>query len=91
MTRPAVLEDPTAPDWSTQAFAALEAAALAGTPFDAFTLTQNGLPQPPVSGMWGQLFKEAARAKLIQKAGVHESERPSRSRGLCRVWIGTSA
>ena len=91
MTRAAVLEDPTAPDWTSQALAALEAAALAGEPFDAYALTQRGLPQPPHSSMWGSLFKEAARAKIIRKVGVHESERPSRSRGLCRVWLGASA
>ena len=91
MSRPAVLEDPTAPDWTSQALAALEAAALAGKPFDAHTLTLGGLPNPPHHGMWGSLFKEAARAKIIRKVGVHESERPSRARGLCRVWQGASA
>ena len=91
MTRAAVLEDPNAPDWTSQALAALEAAALAGQPFDAHSLTINGLPNPPHSSMWGSLFKEAARAKIIRKVGVHESERPSRSRGLCRVWLGVTA
>jgi hypothetical protein len=91
MTRPAVLEDPNEPDWTAQALAAIEAAALAGEPFDAFSLTQRGLPQPPHASMWGPLFRDAARAKIIQKAGVHESQRPSRARGLCRVWIGASA
>lgn len=91
MTRAAVLEDPTAPDWNAQALAAIEAAALTGKPFDAHTLTVAGLPNPPHSNMWGSLFKEAARAKIIRKVGVHESERPSRARGLCRVWLGVSA
>ena len=91
MSRPAVLEDPNEPDWTSQALAAIEAAALAGEPFDAFALTQRGLPQPPSSSMWGPLFREAARAKIIRKVGVHESERPSRARGLCRVWLGASA
>lgn len=91
MTRAAVLEDPTAPDWTSRALAAIEAAALAGEPFDAYALTKGGLPQPPRSSMWGALFKDASRAKIIRKVGVHESERPSRSRGLCRVWLGASA
>lgn len=91
MTRAAVLEDPSAPDWTTQALAAIEAAALAGTPFDAHSLTVAGLPNPPHSSMWGSLFRKAAQAKIIRKVGVHESERPSRARGLCRVWLGVSA
>lgn len=91
MTRAAALEDPSAPDWTAQALAAIEAAALAGEPFDAYALTAAGLEAPPSPSMWGQLFKEAARAKIIRKVGVHESERPSRSRGLCRVWLGVSA
>lgn len=91
MTRPAVLEDPNEPDWTSQALAAIEAAALAGEPFDAFSLTKRGLPNPPHSNMWGALFREAARAKIIKKFGSHESERPSRARGLCRVWMGVSA
>jgi hypothetical protein len=70
--------------------AAIEAAALTGQPFDAFTLTQAGLEAPPSPSMWGSLFREAARNKIIRLAGIHESERPSRSRGLCRVWMGAA-
>jgi hypothetical protein len=91
MTRPAVLEDPNEPDWTTQALAAIEAAALAGEPIDAYTLTVRGLPDPGHPSMWGQLFKEAAKAKIIRKVGYHESSRPGRSRGVCAVWIGASA
>lgn len=91
MARPAALEDPTAPDWTSQALEALEAAALAGKPFDAYTLTKHGLDTPAHPSMWGQLFKEAARAKIIRKVGYHESSRPGRARGVCAVWLGASA
>lgn len=67
MTRPAVLEAPTAPDWQSQAFAALEAAAIAGHPCDAKTLIAHGLPKPPDRCMWGPLFAEASRARIIRK------------------------
>lgn len=67
MTRPAVLEAPTAPDWNSQAFAALEAAALAGEPCDAKSLIAHGLPKPPAACMWGSLFAEASRARIIRK------------------------
>ncbi|MCO4257349.1 hypothetical protein [Pseudarthrobacter cellobiosi] len=67
MTRPAVLESPTAPDWTSQAFAALEAAALAGHPCDARSLIAHGLPKPPVACMWGALFAEASKARIIRK------------------------
>jgi hypothetical protein len=81
MSRPAVLEDPTAPDWTTQALAALEAAALAGEPCDSKSLVAHGLPKPPSAGMWGPLFSEASRVRIIRKA----------SGSRRRVWIGASA
>ena len=67
MTRPAVLEAPTAPDWNTQALAALEAAALAGRACDAKALIAHGLPKPPTRAMWGSLFAEASRARIIRR------------------------
>jgi hypothetical protein len=92
MARPAVLEDPTTClDWTSQALAAIESAALTGQPFDAYALTSRGLPNPPSPNMWGQLFKEAAKAKIIRKVGYHASSRPGRSRGVCAVWQGASA
>jgi hypothetical protein len=81
MTRAAVLEDPTAPDWTSQALAALEAAALAGDPCDAKSLIAHGLPKPPNTCMWGALFAEASRVRIIRKvSGTHH-----------RVWQGASA
>ena len=91
MTRPAVLEDPTAPDWTTQALAALEELALTGEPFNANTLTAHGLPNPPKPAMWGHLFKEAARTRIIRKVDYRPSGRPSRSGGSGYVWQGASA
>lgn len=79
MTRPAVLEAPTAPDWNTQALAALEAAALAGHPCDAKSLVARGLPKPPASCMWGALFAEASRARIIRKVS-----------GQRRTWLATA-
>lgn len=67
MTRPSVLEAPTAPDWNTQAFAAIEAAALTGEPCDAKTLLAHGLPKPPAPGMWGALYAEASKARMIRR------------------------
>jgi hypothetical protein len=91
MTRPAALEDPTAPDWTTQAFAALEELARTGEPFNASTLTARGLPNPPSPSMWGHLFKEASRVKIIRKVDFRPSTRPSRSGGSGYVWQGASA
>lgn len=79
MTRPAVLENPTAPDWTSQAFAALEAAALAGHPCDAKSLIAHGLPQPPARSMWGSLFAEASKARIIRKVT-----------GARRVWLASA-
>lgn len=79
MTRPAVLESATAPDWTSQAFAALEAAALAGEPCDAKSLIAHGLPKPPVRSMWGSLYAEASRARIIRKVT-----------GARRTWLATA-
>lgn len=91
MTRPAALEDPSAPDWTTQALAALEELALTGQPFNAETLTARGVPNPPKAAMWGHLFKEAARVKIIRKVDFRPSTKPSRSGGSGYVWMGTAA
>lgn len=67
MTRPAVPEAPTAPDWNAQALAAIEAAAMNGEPCDAKTLLAHGLPKPPDRHMWGALYAEASRARMIRR------------------------
>lgn len=74
--------------WSDCAWRALEWLAEAGYPFTAYDLTELGVPAPDHPARWGGLFSAAATAELIECVGYAESRRPSRSRGLCRVWRG---
>jgi hypothetical protein len=83
MTQAMVLEDL---DWMADAMAALTVAAKTGRKFTAWTLTEAGLRQPPSSAMWGSLFREANRLKLIAHRGYVPSPRPARKGGVCAQW-----
>lgn len=74
-------------DWSADAHDALLRVAAEGKPFDAYTLTERAeLREPPHPNMWGTLFRQAARDGLIRRVGFHESRRPGRRSGICRIW-----
>jgi hypothetical protein len=74
-------------DWSADAREALEQVAKLGKPFDAFDLTEKAeLRDPPHPNMWGTLFREASKDGVIRRVGFHESRRPGRRAGVCRVW-----
>lgn len=84
MTQAIVFEDL---DWSADAREALEKVASEGKPFDAYTLTEKAeLRDPPHPNMWGTLFREASKDGVISRVGFHESRRPGRRAGVCRVW-----
>lgn len=59
-----------------------------GQPFTAYSLTQAGLREPPVSNMWGTLFRQAAQLGYIKRAWPHyvPSPRPARKGGVCAQW-----
>lgn len=78
-----VLEDL---EWMGDAQLVLVQVASKGEPFTAYTLTQAGLRQPPSPAMWGVLFREAARLRLITHRGWVPSERPGRKGGVCAQW-----
>lgn len=77
--------------WSSTAKTALVWLAESATPFDAYDLTELGVPDPIEPNRWGSLFREARQEGLIVPVGFRESRRPSRSGGVCRVWIGKQA
>ena len=82
----AVLEDTT---WKADAMAVLKEVARTGDDFDAYTLeTNHGVRRPPHPNMWGDLFRTAYRRDIITPIGFHQSERPGRAGGVCRVWRG---
>lgn len=88
MTQAMVLDDL---DWSADAMDALVKVAAEGKPFDAFSLTEKAeLRDPPHPAMWGALFRQAHEAFLIRPVGYHQSRRPGRAGGACRVWKATA-
>lgn len=78
-------------DWRDTAMPALRRLAETGREFEAFDLTEAGVPDPENPNQWGALFQAAYRAGVIERVGFRESRRPSRARGLCRVWRGVDA
>ncbi|OZD05120.1 hypothetical protein CH275_12175 [Rhodococcus sp. 06-235-1A] len=73
--------------WTYTALAAIGQAAREKARFTAWTLSDEyGLADPPNPRWWGLVFAQAHRNGLIEYAGFQESPRPSRSRGVCRVW-----
>lgn len=83
MSQSMVLEDL---HWEADAREALERIAKQGSDFDAFSLTQAELRDPPHPNMWGMLFRQAAADGVIKRIGFRESRRPGRRHGVCRVW-----
>jgi hypothetical protein len=82
--RAAVLDDL---DWQADAHDALLKVAAEGKPFDAYALTEKAeLRDPPHPNMWGTLFRQASKDGIIRRVGFHESRRPGRKAGVCRVW-----
>ncbi|GAB3698520.1 hypothetical protein [Mariniluteicoccus flavus] len=77
--------------WRDCATRALEHLAASGQTFDAYDLTELGVPDPDHPNRWGGLFQAATRADLIEPVGYRESRRPTRSGGVCRVWQGKAA
>ncbi|MFJ5861510.1 hypothetical protein ACIQCM_08805 [Pseudarthrobacter sp. NPDC092439] len=87
MSQPIALENLS---WREEAKHALEAEAATGRAFDAYDLQErHNLTAPASTQEWGSLFRVAAQRGLIQSIGFHVSRRPSRSGGVCRIWIGT--
>lgn len=81
--RAAALEDL---DWTADAHEALLKVAAEGKPFTAYSLVQAGLREPPVSSMWGKLFKDASEQGVIRYRRHIRSARPGRRGGACAVW-----
>lgn len=82
----------TPPDWATACRGAIELMARRGTTFQAADLIAEGLVDEPDSpARWGAAFMAAAKAGVIEHAGVVASTRATVHRSLCRQWIGTAA
>lgn len=75
-------------DWHRAAERALAAAILTGEPFDAHTLTEEGLADPPRPRLMSALFTSAHRSGRIARVGYHPSRRATCG-AVVAVWQGT--
>lgn len=75
--------------WRDTAERALSHLASTGRAFTAMDITDLGVPDPDHPNRWGALFSTARTRGEIEPLGWTYSRRPSRSFGVCRVWIGT--
>ncbi|MGV9352344.1 hypothetical protein [Streptomyces misionensis] len=79
-------------DWATACQNGIREMARRGVPFQAADLIREGLvDEPERPAMWGPQFGIAARAGVIEHAGVVPSTRATVHRSLCRQWTGTAA
>lgn len=82
----------TSVEWADACAAAIEEMARRGSVFQAADLITEGLVDEPDSpNRWGPAFLRAARAGVIEAAGVQQSRRATVHRSLCRAWKGTPA
>ncbi len=85
------LADPDADTWWADcARRGIETLAKTGEAFDAYTLTELGLPDRDHPNRWGAMFNAAYKEGLIEPVGFAYSRRPTRSGGVCRLWRGVS-
>lgn len=83
----AVLE-PEVP-WKARALGEIEDLAKTGATFNADTLRERGVEEPPRHpNQWGGLFQAAAKRGLIAKADYSSSQRKSRHGGFLHAWRG---
>ena len=81
----------TTPEWAGACAAAIKLMARRGVVFQAADLIAEGLVDEPDSpNRWGPAFLRAARAGVIEAAGVQQSKRATVHRSLCRAWKGTA-
>jgi len=74
--------------WRNTAWQALEHLAATGNVFDAYSLTELGVPDPPSMASLGALFYAARQAGLIRKVAYGQSRRPATRGSACAQWVG---
>ena len=77
-------------EWHAAARQAIVDLANSGVAFDAYALSRVGVPDPSHPNLWGSAFRSAAADGLIREVGYHQSQRPGRARGACRLWKGSN-
>lgn len=87
-TGPAAVLEPEV-DWKDRALGEIEDLAKTGMTFNADTLRERGVPEPPKhQNQWGGVFQTAKKRGLIAKADYSNSRRKSRHGGFLHAWRG---
>lgn len=87
-TGPAAVLEPEVP-WKEHALDVIEDLAKSGMTFNADTLRQRGVPEPPHhQNQWGGVFITAKNRGFIKKADSSSSQRKSRHGGFLHAWRG---
>lgn len=88
MTRAVEHADRETPDWSTMAYSFLLSFARTHLHFISEDVSgaskQEKFPQPPTDRAWGQIYRRAAKAGIIEQDGTGRSAR--RHASLCPRW-----
>lgn len=76
--------------WRDCAERALGWLAESGIVFDAYSLTELGVPTPDHPNRWGGLFAAAVKQETIEFVAYRHSRRPSRRNSVIATWRGTA-
>ena len=74
--------------WNSCALMAIGWLADCGRTFDAYELTELGVPDPDDPCRWGSVFRIAHQAGAIEMVGYAPSRRPTAAGSIARVWRG---
>lgn len=76
------------PEWVREAWAVLLELVVSGVEFSADDVREAVTRRPHHPGAWGALFRRAAGAGLIERAGTTTSRTAGRNGSLTRTWRG---
>jgi len=84
------IPEPEPPEvWREIAGEVMDQLAASGDVFDAWSLSERGVPEPGHSAQWGAIFRTYRTKNLIEPIGYRNSRRRSRHSGACQTWRGT--
>lgn len=76
--------------WWASGMRAVSALAATLRPFQAYDISELGVPEPDNPNRWGALLRTAYTAGVIKPVGYVQSRRPGRAGGATHLWIGTT-
>jgi hypothetical protein len=76
--------------WKATVDQAIRFLAGTGRPFDAYAVSELGVPDPDHPNRWGPRFTAAARAGVIEPIGYTKGRRPTVASAAVRIWRGVA-